>query len=915
MLKITDLRVENQIEPFALGVANPAFSWAMESDRRAARQLAYRLTVSQGGECVFDTDQVNDDACLGIEYAGEPLQPLAEYAVRVEVWDNDGQYARADTRFTTARFDLPWRAKWAEPVQEPTPREKASPNFADWVAMETGPRDMSAFRPAQYLRQPFAVRTGLKRALAFCTAHGVYRLYVNGERPDAREFAPEPTSYETFLQYQTYDVTRLLAPGVNVVGAILADGWWAGRVGMLGLAGQYGDKTAFLMELRLEYDDGAVETILSDGFRATPGPIVYSDLFVGERYDARLELGDWCLPGYVDEGWQPVDAVDYGYDNLQAQYGPPVLPEREFTPAAVLTTPKGDTLIDLGQVIAGRVRFTLEALPGQEIRLEHCETLDEHGEFFQSINGHNKDQTDVYVTRYGKQTYEPMFTCHGFRYVRVTGWPGAPKPEDFTAVVLASAMEDVGGFACSDARLNRLIENVRWSQISNTIAIPTDCPQRERAGWTGDISIFAPSMFLNRDARAFLTRWLTDARHAQWPDGRIPQVVPYWPGYREMNDLGDTHCAAGWGDAIITVPWAYYNACGDARVLRDNYRAMTGWMDFVEKQAAEGLPEGHEAFDAARLERQKYLWNTGFQYGDWLIPSLCKGGNPMAGMQKTGAVAASAYFAYDASLMAQIALVLDDMEGYKRFAELNQRVTEAFIEEYVGPDGRLEADFQGLYVLCLAFDLVPDALREKMTAHLVELIAQNGGCLDTGFLSVPFLMDALSREHRRDEAFKLLFQTRCPSWLYEVEHGATTIWESWDAITEDGRPNQTSFNHYAFGCVEDWIFREVAGLNAAMPGYKRIRFTPGIDSGLDWAEASHMTPYGETSIRWEKAGDGYRLRVVVPANTEADIFFPSEDYTRDGRRVAAEDGVLAIGMRAISVGSGEYEFEFAPAGK
>ena len=910
MLKIIDLRIENQIEPFALGTPNPRFSWAMASDRRAARQLACRVTLRRGEELLFDTEQIEEDVSLGVEYAGEPLRPFTEYTVRVEIWDNDGQYAHAEARFTTARMALPWQAKWAEPEQEPTPREQMSPNFADWVAVHEGERSYEGFQPAQYLRQAFAVKTGLRRALATATAHGTYRLYVNGERPDAREFAPETTSYETFLQYQTYDVTDLIVPGENVLGAVLADGWWTGRIGMLGLAGQYGDKTALLAELRLEYEDGSVETVVSDDFRSATGPIVYSDLFVGERHDARRELRGWNRAGYDDGAWKPVRVLDLGYDNLRAQYGPPVLPVREFTPAAVLTTPKGDRVVDLGQTIAGRVRFTVDAPEGVEIRLDHAEVIGPDGEFFQNIAGNNKDQTDYYVTRAGKQTWEPAFTYHGFRYVRVTGWPGELKPEMFTAVVLSTAMEDAGRFACSDPRLDRLQENIRWSQLSNTIAIPTDCPQRERAGWTGDISIFAPTMCFNRDSQAFLTRWLADCREAQLPEGQIPQVVPYWPGYRQMNTLSNSHSAAGWGDAIITVPWALYNAYGDAKALQDNYPAMVRWMDYVQSRAESGLIEGHEQFDEARLARQKYLWNTDFQFGDWLIPSLCQGGDPMEGMRRTSAVVASAYYAYDTSLMAQIALVVGDLDGYRKYADLNQHITEAFIAEYIGPEGRLEADFQGVYVLCLAFDLVPDKLRKAMTDHLVEMIRQNDGCLDTGFLSVPFLLDALVRERRRDEAFKLLFQTKCPSWLYEVERGATTVWEAWDAIQPDGTPSVTSFNHYAFGCVGDWMYREVAGLNAAMPGYKRIRFTPGIDSGLDWAEASRRTPFGEASIRWEKAGDGYKLKVVVPANTEADIFFPGEDYTRDGKRVAAENGVLAIGMQAISVGSGEYEFEF-----
>ena len=911
MLRIIDLRVEDQTRPFALGAKEPRFGWAMESDRRAAHQLAYRIRVTKGEDCVWDTEQVEDDASLGILYAGAALEPLTEYAVELEVWDDGGEYARANTRFTTSRFDLPWNGFWVEPEQEPTVSNITEFDFRTMLAPETGEKDFSGFQPAQYLRMTFPSKTGLKRALAFATAHGVYRLYVNGERPDAREFAPEPTSYETFLQYQTYDITNYVYPGENAIGSIVADGWWAGRIGLPGVGAQYGDKTAFFIEILLEYADGSTQIVTPEGMKSTTGPIIYSDIFVGEKYDARREFYGWASAGFNDSAWKPVKRLDIPLDNLTAQIGSPVMQECELPAKEIIITPKGDTVVDFGQVMAGRVRFTVDAPEGVEICLEHCEVLDAEGEFLRNIMGRNKDQNDFYITREGKQTYEPMFTYHGFRYVRVTGWPGEIKKEMFTAAVLTSAMETTGSFACSDERLNRLQKNIVWSQISNTLAIPTDCPQRERAGWTGDLSIFAPTMAFNRDCKTFLERWLKDCREAQLPDGQIPTVVPYWPANRQLGVIQGGHSSSGWGDAIITVPWAMYNAYGDKSVLADNYEAMQKWIDYVQKCAEEGLPAGHENFDEERLARQKYLWNTGFHFGDWLIPSLSREGkNPFVGAMKTGPIVASAYYAYSTFLMGQIALQLDDLKGYQKYARLNQQVTEAFMAEYVPENGIMEADYQGVYVLCLAFDLAMDETREMMTAHLAGMIERNNGCLDTGFLSVPFLMDVLVRERRRDVAMQLLFNTNCPSWLYEVEKGATTVWETWTAVRPDGAVEPMSFNHYAFGCVGDWIYREIAGLNASMPGYKRIRFTPGVDSGLDWAEASHKTPYGETSIRWEKAENGWKMRIVVPANTEADIFFPSEDYTRSGKRVTAEDGVLAIGMSAISVGSGEYEFEF-----
>lgn len=523
-------------------------------------------------------------------------------------------------------------------------------------------------------------------------------------------------------------------------------------------------------------------------------------------------------------------------ENLIGQYAPPVKELLSLEPERIFTSPAGELILDVGQVVAGNVEFTVTAPSGTVITLEHSEVLDENGNYYNNILGVNKEQQITYITKEGTQTYRPYFTYHGFRYVRISGWTGRPSVHAFKIHVFSSKMENIGDFYTSDARINRLRKNIWWSQVANTISIPTDCPQREKAGWTGDIMAYAPTMCFNRGADAFLT-------------------------------------SCGWGDAVLMVPLAVYEAYGDRRILEENYGAMKKWLAYIQDRCENHHPEGYVSWDTRRRERSRYLWNTDFHFGDWLIPSIVLGNPDGAAMNDTAFatmhIVAQAYGALSAKTMAKIAGILGNVRDQSFYETQYEQRRQAFIEEYVHDDGTIDGDFQGIYVIALKVGLVPEHVRPKMAEHLCQMIRDNRGCLDTGFLSVLFLMDVLTENGKRDAAYKLLFQTRCPSWLYEVEKGATTLWESWGAIGEDGSVSTYSYNHYAFGCVGAWMYREIGGLKALEPGYRKMLIRPSLDCGLDYACVSEETPYGKAQVFWEKLGNQAVVQVIVPANTTA----------------------------------------------
>ncbi len=888
-LYLTELKTEHLKQPIGIDVKSPRFSWKLHSSKSDTIQKSYRLQLFCDNKRIADTGVIESEQSIEVEISDFQAKPMTRYRVHVEVTDNHEETAALDSNFETGRLGIPFKSSWVEPVQNPT--QSSMKRDVQCVNAESayvnGKRDFHEFMPAQYIRIPFKGKKGIKRARVYVTAHGLYRLTVNGIETDQRKFAPENTAYKKILYYQTYDITSEIRLGENALGIILADGWWSGRVGTTGDCCQYGDKTALLLDLELEYTDGTKDIITGEQGVSFTGAIIFSDLFVGEKYDARRELQGWDQPGFHTENWKKVIPRNFRKDNLSGQPMAPVRTFAEFHPEKIFTAPNGDIILDAGQNLAGVTRFTVTAEEGTEITLKYFEMLDENGNYFNSILNNNKEQTEIYITKEGTQTYEPIFTYHGFRYVRINGWPGTPSTEDFLVCAYSSEMEKTGDFSCSDQRLNQLQSNIEWSQRSNTISIPTDCPQREKAGWTGDIMVYSPTMCFNSDADAFLASWMDNMRAEQLESGAIPMIVPYLKAYATFlkNDIGsDTSC--GWGDAVLLVPYHVYQAYGDKKILQDNYQAMVRWMNYIEYRVKNFHPEEYEKWDEEHKKRSRYLWNTDFHFGDWLIPSIVLE-NPDANAMldtayETMGIVAPAYYAYSAMVMSEIAEILGKTEEAEYYSHLYKKIRQAFIEEYIDANGLMKAEFQGIYVIALKMGLVPEKLRKKMTDHLCDMIHKNGNHLDTGFLSVKFLMDVLCENGRSDVAYQLLFQESCPSWLYEVKKGATTMWESWGAVAENGAVSTYSYNHYAFGCIGEWMYRYLGGLKCIEPGYKRFAVKPAFDCGLKFVKISHNTPYGMIEISWEKVNEQIVVRVIVPENTYAEIQLPGISDTSVG---------------------------------
>jgi alpha-L-rhamnosidase len=908
------LRTEARMNPVGIDTLLPVFSWQMHSTEKNVLQKAYEIVVYHENTIAWQSGKVYSDEVMST-YAGEPLLARTSYQWTVTLWDNNGNSVKSEpASFEMGIFECDWTARWIEPEQlDATPDPVDSRKFHKNIecikkGIKPEPSDYSKLRPAQYIRRRFTVKCSIKRARAYATAHGVYRLELNGERVGNTELAPDFTSYPQFLQYQTYDITDNLREGENVIGAVVADGWYISRMGNTGQSCGYGNRLAFLMQLEIEYEDGTMEAVMTDeSFKSSVGPLIYSDLTIGERYDAQKELIGWSTVDYDDENWNQCMIKEISHKNIAAQCSAPVTVTDRIKAVKAFTAPNGEKVVDFGQVIAGRIHMKVKGKPGDLIKVEHYETLGPDGNVRWNITGPNKDQTLFYICKSSEaEEYEPQFTFMGFRYIVVEGAEEEINAENFTAVVISSIhlYDDV--FTCSDERLNRLQQNILWSQKANMLSIPTDCPQREKMGWTGDIQVYIKTACINADMQSFINRWLRNVRLEQGKKGEIGFFVPSPYFYLEDG----FHASAGWGDAAVIVPYTLYRVYRDRRILEDNYIMMKKWMEYIES-AANSCISGdlEDRTGEAALDRQKYIWDTGFQWGDWAAPSDVDV-NPAAmspeEIRKYAGVAATCFYAYSAELLSKMANILGKEEDEEYYKELTLKIRNAFTSEFVDNEGRLQGNRQGNYVLALQMKTIPGEMRPGLARHLSDLIKDNGYRLDTGFLSTPFLLDILMEYGYKEAAYKVLFQTQCPSWLYEVEHGATTIWEKWNAIEPDGNVGTCDLNHYSFGCVGDFIFRRIAGINMTEPGYKKSFIAPDFDCGLTFARGKTETIYGGMSCLWETDGSKAVIDVVIPPNTTSTIVLPGARLQDISELPATQHGNNVH----VEVGSGLYHFEY-----
>ncbi|MGN1368939.1 MAG: family 78 glycoside hydrolase catalytic domain [Aristaeellaceae bacterium] len=861
----------------------PVFSWRMESDATNVIQTAYQLQIAPEASFaapLYDSGRTVSDESAHVTVPGVTLRPCTAYFVRVRVWTSAGESDwSAPVSFVTGMTDHAWQARF--------------------ISAETAD-DWSNSR-GTYLRRAWLCEKAVKEAYICATALGLYHLSLNGVPVGDDQMAPGWTSYHHHLCYQTYDVTHLLRRGENVLGAHLGAGWYKGMMGFILERNNYGDQTALLLQMTIRYEDGTEETLVTDeSWLGCASPVTFSEIYDGERFDARLDQPGWNAPGFtpamgeplpltnpkpardrlvqpltdaekaaqrvrardyqpVDTLWRRVGIVDAPLSVLTPQPGCRVGITQELPVKEIITTPQGDTVLDFGQNITGWVRFRVRAKAGELVHIRCFETLDAQGNaYFDNL------RTALAEVRYicrgdGEETYQENFSFQGFRYAKLEAWPGEIHAEDFTGCVVHSRMEKTGQFACSNPLLNQLQSNIDWSLRDNFLDIPTDCPQRdERMGWTGDAQIFCRTACFLRGAYPFFSKWLKDVAFDQTEEGGVPHIVPNSLQFHHISDwlLGQgTHSAAAWADVAVLNPWTLYLTYGDKRILREQFDSMRKWIDFMRTHSVD------------------HIWNYKLQFGDWVALDAEEGSYFGA---TPNDLTCTAYYAHSTAIFVNICRVLGKDELAAEYQQLYEQIAAKFRQTFLDENGVMTVQTQTAHIVALYFGLIPEEGRAGTVAGLKRLLDKENGHLVTGFVGTPYFCHALSQNGCKDEAYNLLLKEDFPSWLYQVKTGATTVWEHWDGLKPDGTmwsPDMNSFNHYAYGAIGEWLYRVVAGIeiDEAAPGYKHAIIAPMTGGGLTYVQSSYDSLYGDVAVRWERQGNAVTLTVSVPANTSATI--------------------------------------------
>lgn len=829
---------------------------------------------------MWDTGKMESEHSIHVELNGLTSVSCQRYFYRVRAWSHlDKVSSWSEVAYFETGFLDPeeWKAQWIS----------APVNLLAGLDM------------CPLFRKTFQVRKELKYAAIYATSLGLYELELNGHRVGDYYFTPGWTSYHHRLQYQTYDVTDSLKPGLNAIGALMGNGWYKGHIAWgekrdIAKRNNYGDRTALLLQLHITYQDGERDVLVTDSsWKSAPSPVLMSEIYHGETYDARLELPGWSTAGFIECSYSSAEVLYEPKQRIVAQETEPVRKISESNPINLIRTPKGELLLDMGQNMVGWVRFSLNGNAGQELQLLHGEVLDPEGNFY-SDNLLSAKQTVTYICKgEGKETFEPHFTYMGFRYVLLVGFAEPISLCDFTGVVLHTDMERTGYFVCSDPLVNQLQHNILWGQKGNFLEVPTDCPQRdERLGWTGDAQMFIRTASFLMNVAPFFTKWMRDLKVDQHADGGVPFVIP-----QVLDEKA--HSSSAWGDAAVICPWTIYQSYGDTRVLEQQYESMKAWVSHIRNQGD-----------------NPYLWNTGFHFGDWLGLDS-KQGSYVGATDRD--YIATAFYAYSTSLLAKTAKILDKQNDHEAYMSLYTNIVDAFHNEFVTPSGRLSVSTQTAYVLALKFGLLAGPAKERAVHKLANLLEENNNHLTTGFVGTPYLNLVLSEEGLNDIAYQLLLQTDYPSWLYQVTKGATTIWEHWDGIKEDGSfwsSEMNSFNHYAYGSIGDWLYSVVAGIRTDedAPGYKHIHIKPKPGKGLTSAEATLDSMYGTIHSSWRLLeNDQLEMKVKIPCNTTATVLVPGAQHcTENGNTIDEVSGIHSTHWTKdgllLTVGSGDYHF-------
>ena len=938
----TALRCEYRVNPQGIDESQPRLTWLVDSEKRGGKQTAYQILVATSADLLrqntgdlWDSGKVSSGQTANLVYAGKPLNARQQCFWKVCVWDETGRAQWSDA------------ASWTMGLLQPADWQADYISFPDSTPVWKDAEKLF-LPPAHQFRKEFAADKKVRRATVYATALGIYELYLNGRRVGDARFAPGWTDYHQRAYYNTYDVTPLVQRGGNALGAWVGDGWYSGYIGFGLLTGigtekvgrnTYGKAPALMAQLEIEYTDGSREIIPTDkSWKVTgDGPVREGDFLMGETYDARKEMTGWAKPNFDDAKWDAailasengrVPATFYEYANaakpgdnveikgrpvdlgfqrpakLEAFPGLPVRPVEEIKPVAVTSPTNGVYIFNLGQNFAGVVRLKVQGAAGTAIQLRYAEMLYPDGRVM-TENLRKARATDHYILRGDKngETWTPRFTFHGFQYVEVTGYPGTPGKDAINGIVLHSDTPLTSGFECSDPMANRLFKNVVWTQRANFLDLPTDCPQRdERFGWMGDAQIYVHCATLNADVAAFYTKWLREVMESQRPSGTFPGYCPY--PFQHGWDFGTAWCDAG-----VICPWTVWQAYGDTRIIERCWPFMVKFMDWRKNTSTNFLGINH-----------------GNDWGDWLS----------FGKKTPLEYVDTVYFAYTAKLMADMAAAIGKPDAAAKYSELFQRVKTAFNEKYVQADGRLTVDNETAYALALYMELLPPDGRAKLGKILADKLrtgetADNSG-MTTGFLGTRPLLPVLTSVGENDLAVKHFQSRKFPSWGYEVEQGATTIWERWNSFTKehgfggaDGKQNASmnSFAHYSFGAVCEWMINDLAGIQSDGPGYDKIIIephppTPGSNPDrppINWVKAHYDSIHGRITSNWRRRENRFELETEIPANTTATIYLPAgsaDQITEAGQPLSNAVGVkflrLEAGHAVLAVESGKYRF-------
>ncbi len=891
-VKVDRLRTENLQNPIGIDVLQPYFSWQLISSQRSVTQSAYEIRVAEDAagltkaKLSWTSGKINSDQSIHVPYKGAALASGKKYYWQVRVWDNKGKAsAWSSIAFWQMGLLQPtdWKAQWIEPGYQED-NEFASP----------------------LMRKEFNNGKKIKSATAYITAHGLYEAQINGKRVGDAYLTPGWTSYNKRLQYQAYDVTDLLKQGENAIAVTLGDGWYRGNFSFDHKRNIFGKDIALLFQLELMYTDGTTATVVSDAsWKSSTGAIRSNGIYKGEIIDTRLDKTGWLLAGYDDKNWTAVKTANFSKDVLVATYNEPIKKQETFAAGKVITTPKGEKVIDFGQNLVGWVQLKIKGKAGDTIKVSHAEVLDKNGNFY-TENLRNAKAQAVYILKgNNEELFEPHFTFFGFRYIKLEGIAGELQPENFTAVALYSAMQKTGSFTSSDSLINQLQHNIEWGLRGNFLDVPTDCPQRdERMGWTGDAQAFFRTATFLRGVNNFFTKWMKDVAADQTKSGSVPHVIPNVLG----TDGWGVGGSAGWADVSTIIPWEMYVVYGDKRILENQYSSMKAWVGYMQSQSVNDL------------------WNKGDHFGDWLFYTMADDNDGRAAITNKNLIA-QCFYAYSTQLLINAAKELGKADDVATYTTLLQKIKTAFLKEYTTPNGATMSNTQTSYVLALQFDLFPEELRQQAADRLVNNIRQYGNHLTTGFLGTPYLCHVLSRYGYTDVAYTLLLQKNYPSWLYPVTKGATTIWERWDGIRTNGdfqAITMNSFNHYAYGAIGDWMYRVMVGLDTEKDGvgYKKIRIQPHIGGKFTYASATYETQYGTLSSGWKIQDGKLILHALVPANTTATIYIPATavtDVLENGQPLLLVKDIRVVGKEkeyvVLKVGSGKYEFSTAYTAK